>query len=507
MDESKSRLEVLLDVLTDRSIDLRKDDVAWAFQSAQTKESINRYVDEYLTPNTLLTFEELHIFESISDRSKGKASRSQDENSTALRDLDFDTALQSLEQSTLAIEKQCTALEAQKAALSSLISITGPPPEKAMSRPVVPRSGSQYRSRALAEVEGRVADVSLLLDQEWRRSKEANRLASNTANYQLDLDDQILERLQSSIENAKPADHGIPTITGVDKLCSRLSTFRSKALRKEVDDVYRQALTEATAAQEEAMGSEQVNAAVLSSLSMGLDTLMGELDSVLQMVVEHEHRRSIMSELRLAKQQADAARTQQDDYTLDLLAHMAQRLSLLAEFVRESHAQSTAYHAIDQVTQQIRASTINNTVGSSRSVDLARRQGSPTRDQCSKDLLRQLDVRLPERVDKMEIDRALGAALSASALSNERLSRSTEDGLFEQLEKSLSTAEHDLRHLTEALFAHTSFNTPRLAAPIVEEQMQDLDRRATAAGKEMAEMDSTVLARQVKAHLAELTES
>jgi len=66
MDESESRLDVLLDVLTDRSINLRKDDVAWAFQSAQTTESIARYVDEYLKPNTLLSHEELHMYAFVS---------------------------------------------------------------------------------------------------------------------------------------------------------------------------------------------------------------------------------------------------------------------------------------------------------------------------------------------------------------------------------------------------------------------------------------------------------
>jgi len=446
-------------------------------------------------------------YQRISDRRRGKASNTQDENSAALQDLDFDTALQSLEHSTHAIEKQCVALEAQKVALSSLIAFTNTPEEKATSRPTALRSGSQFRSRALVEVEGRVTDVSLLLDQEWRRSKEASRLASNTAKYQLDLDDQILERLQSSIESTKPADGGIPTITEVEKLCTKLSSLRSKAPRKEVDEVYRQALAEATAAQDETIEPEQLNAGVLSSLSMELDTLMGELDSVLQMVVEHEHRQSIMSELHLTNQQANAAQTRQDDYMLGLLAHMARRLSLLQECIRDSHAQSTAYHVIDQVTKQIGASTINKTGGSSRSTDLARRQDSPTRDRHSRDLLRQLDVRLLERPDKMEIDRTLGAALSASASSNERLSRGTEDGLFDQLEKTLSTADHDLRHLTDALFAHTSFNTPRLSAPTLEQQMGDLDQRATATGKEMGEMDSSAIALQVKARLAELTES
>jgi len=61
MDNSESRLNLLLDVLSDRKINLRRDDIAWAFHSAQTKDSIAKYVDEYLTPDSLLSHEELQM--------------------------------------------------------------------------------------------------------------------------------------------------------------------------------------------------------------------------------------------------------------------------------------------------------------------------------------------------------------------------------------------------------------------------------------------------------------
>ena len=61
MDNSESRLNLLLDVLSDRRINLRRDDVAWVFHSDQTKDSIVKYVDEYLTADTLLSHEELQM--------------------------------------------------------------------------------------------------------------------------------------------------------------------------------------------------------------------------------------------------------------------------------------------------------------------------------------------------------------------------------------------------------------------------------------------------------------
>ena len=61
MDDPESRLDLLLDALSDRKINLRKEDIAWVFHSAQTRESIIRYIDEYLTPDTLLSHEEVQM--------------------------------------------------------------------------------------------------------------------------------------------------------------------------------------------------------------------------------------------------------------------------------------------------------------------------------------------------------------------------------------------------------------------------------------------------------------
>lgn len=48
----------LLRVLDDRNVGLGRDDVAWAFESVNVKDAIASWVQEYLSPATLLTREE-----------------------------------------------------------------------------------------------------------------------------------------------------------------------------------------------------------------------------------------------------------------------------------------------------------------------------------------------------------------------------------------------------------------------------------------------------------------
>jgi hypothetical protein len=60
--DSAASLNRLLAVLTERDIGLGYDDLAWLFESAQTRDSMMSWVHEYLAPATLLSPEELDMY-------------------------------------------------------------------------------------------------------------------------------------------------------------------------------------------------------------------------------------------------------------------------------------------------------------------------------------------------------------------------------------------------------------------------------------------------------------
>jgi len=55
-------LNRLLTVLTERDIGLGYDDLAWLFDSPQTRDSMVSWVHEHLNPATLLSPEELDMY-------------------------------------------------------------------------------------------------------------------------------------------------------------------------------------------------------------------------------------------------------------------------------------------------------------------------------------------------------------------------------------------------------------------------------------------------------------
>ena len=59
---SSPELEDLLSALKERYIDLNRDDISWAFDSSKTRDNISAWVQEYVSPATLLTREELALY-------------------------------------------------------------------------------------------------------------------------------------------------------------------------------------------------------------------------------------------------------------------------------------------------------------------------------------------------------------------------------------------------------------------------------------------------------------
>jgi len=60
--DAAASLDRLLTVLAERDIGLGYDDLAWLFESAQSRDSMISWVHEYLSSATLLSPEELDMY-------------------------------------------------------------------------------------------------------------------------------------------------------------------------------------------------------------------------------------------------------------------------------------------------------------------------------------------------------------------------------------------------------------------------------------------------------------
>jgi hypothetical protein len=137
MTDSDARQQ-LLSALYKRGIDLGTDDVNWAFESQKTKTELSTWIREYLDSSTLLTRDELDLYNAI--QGKGTIDNAPSD-TVPLQEFDIKDAIDSLKSSTATIEKHSKALEAQRGALLALKDEGSPKQEASFSQKYGQESG------------------------------------------------------------------------------------------------------------------------------------------------------------------------------------------------------------------------------------------------------------------------------------------------------------------------------------------------------------------------------
>lgn len=205
-------------------------------------------------------------------------------------DGDLEAAVAALENSTASIEKQCAMLEAQKQALEQL---------RSRNRNGV-RTGrsNEGRSHYKTELDLETNELTESLGQRITTIRDQTQtelsVLKPTVQRQLEADDRHLERLQKvlpelenlQVEKGKPEE--------ATALSRALITLRSEATKQRINKVYLKA-TEALSHNDS--NREPVEPPASSELADELDSLVAEIDSVLEMVVDHEYRRPILTSI------------------------------------------------------------------------------------------------------------------------------------------------------------------------------------------------------------------
>lgn len=218
----------LLRVLDDRDVGLGPNDVAWAFDSVNTKDSIASWVQEYLSPATLLTREEAallvlgHLIHSqyadtdISEQ-RGLSRTSQLQNGPPILVEDFESAISALEASTASIEKQCQLLEAQK---NALLEIQARNASNKADGVKAQRSSKFTREKSHAEFEAsELADaLQSKIERSLKQCEGATDGIQSTVERVLEKDDRLLDGLQKVLPQLADAVAGSENVDEIERL-------------------------------------------------------------------------------------------------------------------------------------------------------------------------------------------------------------------------------------------------------------------------------------------------
>ncbi|KAK5691691.1 hypothetical protein LTR17_025638 [Elasticomyces elasticus] len=497
----------LIRVLDERNIPLDPDDIAKAFANDETRPAITSWVQEYLSPATLLTKEELHFHDTHANALNGLAS--QNAVGRPLSDSDFETAIASLETSTAAIEQQCRLMESQKQALTEL---------KARNTTQTNNTAARDRQKRLArdkaQLEFEVDELADVLESSLKASAQQADAAvggmPNSINRVLEKDDRLLDGLQKLLPKLaeRGADENVSA--EVNRLCQLLAALSAQEIRLRLDRAYEACAGTASLTTNghtiEAQRQQQ-------SLKDELAELSSEIDGLATMAVDGQYRVPMMRDLQSTTSDSDSDRARWSEYVATTLQYLTSRLTALEQHYQHLHAHRGALSQLtkalneactastppSQTTQQAppRSPATPSSVKGLKPLRLVQANFSEPQDPVTQ-LLRSFDIRVADSSDTVKLVAVLEQASADRRTRLAQLRESTERTVSDQLGETIVKADENVRDLLTALYAHSPYGTVRLADAETETGISQLETNTQDLGEEMRGLDVDSIARRIR---------
>lgn len=497
----------LLRVLAERDISVNESDIATAFESSKTRREAAEWVQEYLQPSTLLTKEELSFYE----RHGIKMNSSQSGVSRAMSEQELETAMDSLDASTAALERQCEMMEKQKVALRKLQARNG----VTTSDRNEPLSRKDKFAREKGQLDFDIAELSSatvsLLQASIKQIESATRGVPSNVDRLLEKDDRLLDGLQKLLPKLSDSASDVDGAEEVERLCTSLSALSIQEIHGRLDRVYRDSISDYSRKRTPQKDFTEQQAKQRETLRAELQELGGEIDGLVGIVVDHQYRKSLKQGLLSARADAKVQKARWSEYTVSALLYLISRLDAIGEHIQRLHAHDSTLRAVSETldkaieSEQTSASARNPT---SQTPDKAGAKGlKPLRlvqanlseaQDPAVTFLKEHDIRIS---DISSADKLAPILLANSRELDDKLSRlatRTEAGVADVLAQSFAKTQGDLQELRRAVLAHTRYAGIRLVDPDVQARMDDLERDTQKLGDAMRELDVDAIAKATK---------
>ncbi|ORY11314.1 hypothetical protein BCR34DRAFT_565430 [Clohesyomyces aquaticus] len=487
----------LLNVLEERELHVDLDKVLEAFENEDTKRDMSAWVEEHLNSETLLTKEELELYQTLKKKGLLHLYGNDDEPIRPVLDHELSSAIDSLQNSTAAIEEQCKVLEAQRDALMALKALDKPNMSVEHLRNERRRRENQEKARLDAAVEDVATSIQeQLADTEKDIEAEKSSLTSYVAE-RLASDDKILENLPGIVSKLMAEPQASEDEKSIDQWCRAIISFRTAEIKARIDAIYLNNLNASIPKAVQDLSEDEL-LQEKAEIQKELESMHSEVAWVAESVVEHELRKPI-NELKERKGRERAeARNAWLDYVLTTLDYMSKRLDTVAEHTTNV---DEFRHALNHVKQAANQRIPNPHV----EVLTPRKRTSST----AKSPMSTMVKLKPSR--GVDLPPALEDALRHAGVSfnHESISALREALMNTQLEREKKLADHysttaasthqsvaevfgkadvDLRLILDALYSHTPFRQIHLVDPKREERLkqieidlEDMDRKLLSA--------------------------
>ncbi|KAF9694117.1 hypothetical protein EKO04_007787 [Ascochyta lentis] len=493
----------LLNVLEERGLNVDLDKILLGFEDEGTKREAAAWVHEYLNEETLLTKEELELYQTLKRKGLSHQYESEGEPTRPILDHEIASAIESLQSSTTAIEEQCRVLEAQRDALMRLKALDKPNLDVEHARNERKRREGQEKTRLDVAVD----DVSTIITEQLtdaRRDTESEKSALKSyVAERLTSDDQILSRLPNIVSTIVSEPEVSEDERSVEQWCKAIISFRTAEIKARVDTVYLTSLSEktdrSTSRESDAELQERKGA-----LQAELEELHAEVASIAEMVVEHELRKPMADVKERKEKERTLARTAWLNYVLSTLDYMSKRLDIVSTSSADvDEFQQAIAHMAEAASKRmpdvhaLRPTPVKRRTSSvplSAFTPVTKLKPTPSLDlpAALQDALRQASVSFNQ--DSLE---ALQNTLMLARAEREKKTaehfQATARTTHEKIAERSSKADGDLRIIMKALYAHTPFQQVSLSDARLEAQLKATERELDDKERELLEAEGNEL--------------
>ncbi|THY46957.1 hypothetical protein D6C99_05929 [Aureobasidium pullulans] len=510
--DSAAALNRLLAVLTERGIGLGYDELGWLFESPQYKDSMTSWVHEYLSPATLLSLEE-HDLHAYIQQTNYKVTTT-DGMPQPMQETDFENAINTLEASTAAIEKQTAILEAQRNALMKLQALNQEPVSTISESDE--KKSSQARTKAQLDLE--TNELTEVIQQRvvaTRRHAESSlNLLKTSSQRQLDKDDRLLDGLQKVMSKLAPLESSETRLPDFNLLSSALVKLEGKIIKDRTNATYIETLNSLAGETDGFEHDDNAQAAQEAyALAEELESLITEVDSVLEMTISRRYRAPIVNALKLSDAQAQLEQQSWLEYVVRTLHELAQKTEDLASCTQDTLAYTSAIsHVSDALAQTLpppsqppsrldRKQSVRGPSPMKNMNPILHRQG--VKDPAL-EILGYHGIRVPVEsvTDGEVVSQALRSAMFERQSRLHDLQRSTEQSVAAQVAESINMVHGELQNLLGVLYAHSPYATVHLADGKAKDRLEHLDHEIEGLGDGIKRLDVDRLAEAEQTRLS-----
>ncbi|KAF9734649.1 hypothetical protein PMIN06_006158 [Paraphaeosphaeria minitans] len=495
----------LLNVLEERGLDsnLDLDNVLLAFEDDDMKREAAEWVEEYLHEDTLLTKEELELYQTLKKKSILHQYEAEEEPVRPILDHELASAIGSLQTSTAAIEEQCKVLEAQKDALMKLKALDKSNLDVEHERNERRRRKNQEKARLDASVNDVSTTIHEQLADAQRDIDTEKAMLRSYLTERLTSDDQILSRLPAIVSQIVTEPEVSEDEKSVEQWCKAVISYRTAEIKAKVDTVYLTSLTDYSpgdliVASEEELGERK------AALKTELEDLHTEIASVAEMVVDHELRKPMKDMQERKERDANQARSAWLNYVVTTLDYMAKRLDTVTTYTKNvdefqeavAHINQVTAKRMQDMTKEVSGPGIRRAKSSRNSIFSPALKLKPTKaldlPVALQDALRHASISFNQDSVKA-LQKSLAETQIERSKKLQDLYDSDSSSTQAVLAERFSKADADLRLIFGPLYKHTPFRQVNLTDSKLERELEKMDQELDDASEQLLNAEANEL--------------